>query len=391
MLTLKLLLKPFCGIVLKYEKLFAALFYSMNKLENCWFLDKLGHIYSLIMRAKHITITEIANKLGISPSTVSRALHDHPAISSVTKKAVLKLAKRLNYQPNQSALNLLKKKTNTIGVIVPEITSYFFSSVINGIQDFLKQAGYNILIGQSGESYKEERAIVQAFSSIQVDGFLVSHSSSTKNFAHLQLLNKNNIPVVIFDRDCEGVKVDKVFVDEYSGAVQAVEYLIKTGCRKIAHIAGSMTLSTARHRMEGYKQALRTHGIQARDEYIVGSNGFMPEHGIKPTKKLIALPDPPDAIFVINDGVAIGAMHVIKNAGIKIPEEISILGFDNEPYSSYFKPSLSSVAQPTYEMGMLSARILVKRIESDNDLSNIRIESLYPELILRESSRKPPL
>jgi DNA-binding LacI/PurR family transcriptional regulator len=339
------------------------------------------------MNRKRTTITEIANKLGISPSSVSRALHDHPAISNATKKAVLKLAKKLNYQPNQAALSLLKKKTNTIGVIVPEITSYFFSSVINGIQDFLKQAGYHVLIGQSDESYKEERSIVQTFSSIQVDGFLVSPSSSTKNFAHLQLLNENNIPMVIFDRDCEGVEVDKVFVDEYSGALQAVEYLIKTGCRKIAHIAGAMTLSTARHRMEGYKQALKTHGIPFRDEYVVESNGFMPKHGIKPTKKLIALQDPPDAIFVINDGVAIGAMHVLKNAGIKIPEEISIFGFDDEPHSSYFKPSLSTVSQPTYEMGMLSARILVKRIESGNDLSKIRIESLYPELILRESSK----
>jgi DNA-binding LacI/PurR family transcriptional regulator len=343
------------------------------------------------MNRKRTTITEIANRLGISPSTVSRALHDHPAISSVTKKAVLKQAKRLNYQPNQLALNLLKKKTNTIGVIVPEITSYFFSSVFNGIQDFLKQAGYNVLIGQSDELYEEEKSIIQTFSAIQVDGFLVSPSSSTKDFAHLQLLNENNIPMVIFDRDCEGVKVDKVFVDEYNGALQAVEYLIKSGCQKIAHIAGPMILSTAQRRMAGYKQALKKHDIQVKDEYIVESNGFTPEHGIEPTKKLIALPDPPDALFVINDGVAIGAMCVIKNAGIKIPEEISVLGFDDEPHSSYFKPSLSTVSQPTYEMGMLSARILVKRIESDNDLSNLRIESLYPELILRESSRKPPL
>ncbi len=340
------------------------------------------------MNRQRTTITEIANKLGVSPSTVSRALHNHPAISDATKKAVLKLAKSLNYQPNLLALNLLRKKTNTIGVIVPEITSYFFSSIINGIQDFIKQADYNMVIGQSNESYKEERSIVDTFSSIQVDGFLISPSSSTKHFGHLQTLKENNIPLVIFDRDCEGVDVDKVFVDEYNGALQAVEYLINSGCKKIAHIAGPKILSTARHRLEGYKMALKMRGIPVEDQYIVKSNGFMPKHGINPTKKLLALPDPPDAIFAINDGVAIGAMSVIKAAGIKIPEEISILGFDDDPHSSYFKPSLSTVSQPTYEMGMLSARILMNRINSGNDLTKIRIESLYSELILRDSSRK---
>lgn len=339
------------------------------------------------MKKSRTTITEIANELGISPSTVSRALNNHPAISKKTKKKVVRLAKKLNYQPNLLALNLLKNKTNTIGVIVPEITSYFFSSVINGIQDLVNPLGVNMIIGQSNESYEEEKNLVQTFASIRVDGFLISPSSETKKIDHLRILTENNIPLVIFDRDCEGIEVDKVFVDEYKGAFQAVEYLIQTGCRRIAHIAGQQSLSTARHRLKAYKDALTKNNIPVLDEYIVESKGFAPEHGIDPTKKLLALSNPPDAIFAINDGVAIGAMYVIKDAGIKIPEEISVIGFDDDPHSSYFKPSLSTVWQPTYEMGMLSARILMKRISTANDLSKIRVESLFPELVVRGSSR----
>lgn len=339
------------------------------------------------MKKSRTTITEIARELNISPSTVSRALNNHPAISSATKDAVIELAQKLNYQPNLLALNLLRKKTNTIGVIVPEITSYFFSSVINGIQDLLSPMNVNMIIGQSNESFEEEKSIIRSFASIRVDGFLISPSLETNNFDHLQVLIDNNIPLVVFDRDCEGIEVDKVFVDEYTGAYQAVDHLIKTGCKRIAHIAGSSTLSTSRHRLDAYKDALIKNGIPAKSEYIVESKGFMPEHGIEPTKKLLDLPEPPDAIFAINDGVAIGAMFVIKNAGMVIPDQISVIGFDDDPHSAYFRPSLSTVWQPTYELGMLSARLLMKRVTSDNNISKTRVEKLYPELIVRGSSR----
>jgi len=217
--------------------------------------------------------------------------------------------------------------------------------------------------------------------------FLISPSSESKKADHLEMLVANNIPLVIFDRDSEGIEVDKVFVDEYSGAMQAVEYLIQTGCRRIAHIAGPQTLSTARHRLRAYKDALRKHKLPILEEYIIETNGFTPEHGIEPSKKLLFLPHPPDAIFTINDGVAIGSMYVIKEAGIQIPGEISVIGFDDDPHSSYFKPSLSTVWQPTYEMGMLSARLLMKRISTNKEISKLRIETLFPELVVRGSSR----
>ncbi|MGQ7871124.1 LacI family DNA-binding transcriptional regulator [Sunxiuqinia sp. sy24] len=339
------------------------------------------------MKKSRTTITDIARELNISPSTVSRALNNHPAISTKTRELVIGLARKRNYQPNLLALNLLRKRTNTIGVIVPEITSHFFSSVISGIQDLLNPIGVNMIIGQSNESYEEEKSLVQTFSSIRVDGFLISPSSETKNFDHLDVLTQNNIPLVIFDRDCEGIDVDKVFVDEYNGAFQAVEYLIKSGCKRIAHIAGPPSLSTARHRLRAYRDAHRLHQLPVNEAYVVESVGFAPEHGIDPAKQLLALPQRPDAIFAINDGVAIGTMYVIKEAGITIPDDISVIGFDDDPYSCYFRPSLSTVWQPTYEMGMLSARILMKRINSNNDLSKLKVEQLFPELIVRGSSR----
>lgn len=339
------------------------------------------------IKKSRTTIIDIAKELKVSPSTVSRALNNHPAISHKTCEAVIKLARKMNYQPNLLALNLLHKRTNTIGVIVPEITSHFFSSVISGIQDLLKPMGVNMIIGQSNESYEEESSIVRAFSSILVDGFLISPSFETKNFDHLKMLTDSNIPLVIFDRDCEELKVDKVFVDEYSGAFQAVEYLIKTGCHRIAHITGPQSLSTVKHRLKAYKDALRLHEIPLKEEYVVESSGFTPENGIEPTNKLLALKEPPDAIFAINDGVAIGSMYVIKNAGIKIPEEISVIGFDDDPHSCYFSPSLSTVWQPTYELGMLSARILMTRVNSNNDISKIRVENLFSELISRGSTK----
>jgi DNA-binding LacI/PurR family transcriptional regulator len=333
------------------------------------------------------TITDIARELKVSPSTVSRALNNHPAISSQTREAVIALARKLNYQPNLLALSLLRKRTNTIGVIVPEITSYFFSSVIGGVQDLLTAQGMNMIIGQSNESLDEEKALVEKFTSIRVDGFLISPSRETKEYGHLQVLKDSRFPLVIFDRDCEHLEVDKVFVDEYRGAFQAVEYLIHTGCRRIAHIAGSSALSTARHRLAAYKDALRKHQLPVLDEYIIESTGFTPEAGIDPTKRLLALPKPPDAIFTINDGVAIGVMYVLKEAGVAIPWEISVIGFDDEPYSCYFKPSLSTVWQPTYELGMLSARILMKRVNATQEEFSPKVEKLFPELIIRGSSR----
>lgn len=341
------------------------------------------------MKKGRVTLTDIAKALNISASTVSRALKDHPAIKKETKDAVVKLAKKLKYQPNLLALGLLQKKTFTIGVIVPEITSHFFSTVITGIRDVLSPAGYNIAICLSNESFEEEIAITEKMAKTQIDGILVSPASSTKKYKHFKALQKNGIPLVVFDRDCPGLDVDKVLVDDYDGAFQAVEYLIKSGCQNIAHLSGPMNLSTTKHRLQGYLDALEKHKVAIKQENIVHVTGFSHEDGIKPAQGLLQLKNRPDAIFAMNDCIAISTMYVAKKMGLHIPKDISIIGFDDEPHSSYFTPALSTIWQPVYSMGMLSARILLSKLNDNNpdDNQTLRQEVFKPELVIRASSR----
>jgi len=340
------------------------------------------------MKKNRVTITDIARKLNIAPSTVSRALHDHPAIKKATKEAVKILAKKLDYQPNLMALNLLRQKSNTIGLIVPEITSHFFSAIITGIQDVIDASDHNIIICLSNESFKEEAAIVKKLLKLQVDGVLVAPASATKNFDHFRKLQKNGIPVVVFDRDCEGLQADKVLVDNYSGAFQAVEYLIKAGCTKIAHLGGPLNLSTTKSRLQGYLDALEKNNLSIRKEYIAHVEGFAHIHGMAPAKRILKLADRPDAIFAMNDSIAISAMHLAKKMNLKVPDDISIIGFDDEPHSSYFSPPLSTVWQPVYSLGMLSARILLHRLNEENVQNDFRKEVFKPELVIRGSSKK---
>jgi DNA-binding LacI/PurR family transcriptional regulator len=340
------------------------------------------------MKKGRVTITDIARELNISPSTVSRALNDNPAIKKETKVTVRTLAEKLGYQPNFLALSLLQKKSHTIGVIVPEITSHFFSAIITGIQDVIGTSEYNIMICLSNESYEEEEIIIKKLLKIQVDGVLVSPASATKNFDHFRTLQKNGIPVVVFDRDCPGLEADKVLVDDYAGAFQAVEYLIKSGCVKIAHLGGPLNLSTTKHRLQGYLDALENTKIPIRKEYIAHVKGFSHDDGLKPAKKLLKLPNSPDAIFAMNDNIAISAMHMARKLDLRIPDDISIVGFDDEPHSSYFRPSLSTVWQPVYSLGMLSARIVLQRLNDENGENEFRQEIFKPELVIRESSRQ---
>ncbi|WP_223552115.1 LacI family DNA-binding transcriptional regulator [Aestuariivivens sp. NBU2969] len=341
------------------------------------------------MKRTRVTIKDIAKELNVSASTVSRALQDHPALKQQTKDAVRELAEKLNYRPNTMALNFLKQTSTTIAIIVPDITGYFFSAAVTGIQDILVSSGYNIMICISNESYEEESRIVEKLSKVQIAGILVAPSSTTFNFDHIKKIQRNNIPLVVFDRDCEGVDAHKVLVDDYSGAFEAVEYLIKTGCKKIAHITGASDLSTNNHRLQGYLDALKKNNLPILDKYIIYAQGFTHEHGIKPTESLLKSNNVPDAIFAVNDRLAVSAMRTAKKLNFRIPEDISIIGFDDEPHSTYFTPALSTVWQPVYSMGMLSARILlgdIKRKEDEN--LQLRYEVFKTELVIRGTSKK---
>lgn len=337
------------------------------------------------MKNAQATIRDLALKLNISISTVSRALRNAPDVNPETKKAVLELAKNLNYEPNRVAQSLRSKKTYTIGVVVPEIAMHFFSSVISGIQEYAAQHDYSIMICQSMESLRIEKSNIHMLVSNRVDGLLISLSSQTKNLDHLEQLLEKEIPIVLFDRVADELDVSKVVVDDHDGAFKAVEYLIRTGCKRIAHIGGPTSLSIGNQRRKGYEDALTKHGITISKDIILHCKDLDTDPGPL-THQLLELSERPDAIFCMNDPVAIQVMQVLKEKGIKIPEEISVVGFTNEPVARFIEPSLTTVAQPAHAMGQAAARQLIQQMESKENFKPIT-KVLPTELIVRHSTK----
>lgn len=345
------------------------------------------YLYS--MKSTQITIKDIARELKISPSTVSRALKNHPDISPATKKAVRELAERLDYQPNSVALSLRKSKTFTIGVIIPEIVHHFFSTVISGIEEVAYGANYHVMICQSNESYEREKMNVQALYASRVDGMLVSVSKETTDFQHFQSIFNRNIPLVFFDRVVEGLPTSTVVVDDFGGAYGATEHLIKSGAKRVALLGGPANLGISQSRKKGYTEALRASGQTIDEAYMVDC-GLTIEEGRKACARLLALPEPPDAIFAVNDPLAFGAMQYAKEKGLSIPGELAIVGFSNEPLTSLIDPPLTTVAQPGFAMGEMATRLLLEEIEKkDKDETAQRVEkTLETELIIRSSTKK---
>lgn len=339
------------------------------------------------MKSTNITIKDLAKKLSISASTVSRALKDHPDISIATKKAVNELAKQLNYQPNTIALSLKQSKTNTIGVIIPEIAHFFFSTVVSGIEDIAYSNGYNVIITQSNESYAKEVIDTQALFNSRVDGMLVSVARDTKNYDHFTQLIQREMPFVFFDRVVEGVNACKVIVDDEQGAYEATQHLIEQGYKRIAHLAGPQNLIISQNRLNGYKAAIADNKYMIDDRIIRTCGLGTYEEAEQITNELLDAPLPPDAIFANNDVAAYGAMTAIKKRKMKIPEEIAIVGFSNWRFSGLIEPALSSVTQPGFKMGQEATKLLLKQIEmSDDEQLTTETITLKTNLLVRESS-----
>jgi len=332
-----------------------------------------------------VTIKDIAKALGISASTVSRALKDHPDISRDTKDAVNELAKKLHYKPNAVALSLKSSKTNTIGIIIPELVHYFFSSVISGIEDVAYEAGYNVMICQSNEKYEREIINAQALLANRVAGALISISKETRDYAHLQNIDESGIPMVFFDRVPLGFNSDSVIIDDQKAAYNAVCHLIDSGCKRIAHLAAPSSLEIGKYRLEGYKEALKDHNMPYLEEYVLVADSF--DLAAIATRKLIQLPSPPDGIFTVNDLTAVGVMKTLQKMGIVIPDKVAIMGFSAGSYSDITTPTLSSVDQHGYEMGTKAATVLLERIEGKKKGP---VETFYVEtnLVIRESTKK---
>lgn len=334
------------------------------------------------------TILDIARELQISKSTVSRALHGHSDINEQTRKAVLETARRMEYQPNLLAYGLAKNKSMTIGIIVPEFINSFFPFIIIGAQEVANPAGYHVLICQSNESYPTEVANTNVLLSSRVDGLLVSLTGETPNIDHFKKFERAGIPVVYFNRVCKDTNVSQVIVDDYDGAFKGVVHLIENGCRRIAHIAGPPNLQISQNRLKGYLDALAQHGIEKDDSLIV-SYDLNPQQATLCAKQLFDLAAPPDGLFAVNDPAAIAAMLVAKERGIKIPEELAVVGFSNEPTSALIEPGLTTLAQPMGDIGRTAIRMLFDQIESeDHETIEPETRVLKTTLIVRGSSLK---
>ena len=331
-----------------------------------------------------VTIKDIARELKISPSTVSRALKNHPDISEETKRAVNDLAKKLNYQPNAVALSLKQRKSSTIGVIIPEIVHYFFSSVISGIEDVAYDAGFNVIICQSNERYDREVANAKTLLANRVDGVLVSVSKETKDFSHFYNLRDHSVPLVFYDRVVPGFDADQIIIDDFDAAYRATRHLIDGGFKKIFHFAGPQNLLIGQQRKEGYIKALKEAGIKAKKEWIIEADNF--EKARIAVIKVLEEKLPIDGIFAVNDLTAIGAMQTLQKRGIKIPGEVAVVGFSDGRLSGITDPTLTSVDQHGYEMGTMATEILLKRVLADDNDYPFETSVLNANLIIRGSS-----
>ena len=334
---------------------------------------------------RHTTITDIAKKLGISVSTVSRALSDHPDIKADTKKRVKKLAKEFNYKPNPIAQSLKNNRTTIIGVIVPEIKHDFFSSAISGIEEVAYHSGYTIIVCQSNENFEREVVNTNALIQQRVAGIVASISQNTKSGDHFQGVIDHGIPLVFFDRACKNISASKVIIDDAKSAFDAVSYLIDKGYKKIAHFAGPKVLEICKRRLSGYTEALNKTRIPIVKELIC-YGGLHEIDGYNSMDYLLKKNIVPDAIFAVNDPVAIGAFQRIKEAGLKIPADIGIVGFSNNKITSLVDPTITTVDQPSFEMGKKAAEILIELIESEKKNARSKTIILDTKLIVRDST-----
>lgn len=343
------------------------------------------------MKYNQVTIKDIARELGISPSTVSRALKDHPDISPETKKAVNELAEKLNYQPNIVALSLRQSKTNTIGVVIPEIVHFFFSTVISGIEDVAYSAGYSVIITQSNESLQREKTDIKTLFNSRVDGMLISLSRETSSYEHIDNILAKGVPMVFFDRVYDSPNASTIIVDDLSGAKEATQHLIEQGCTRIAHLEGPPNLGITKQRLEGYLEALKEANLPVIPELIVSCPLGTIEEGKIAAEQLLKMAQPPDGIFSTNDPAAMGAMQAIKDAGLKIPKDIAVVGFSNWFFSALMDPPLTSVDQPGFEMGQEAAKLLIRQIEvksKENIDPTQETKILKTRLVVRNSSLK---
>lgn len=336
------------------------------------------------MNKPQITIKDIARELGVSPSTVSRALKDNPDISKETREAIHKYAKEHNYKPNALALNLRTSRTNTIGVIIPQLIHHFFSCVLSGIEEVATKAGYNILVAQSNERYEQEVKIAQSFLAARVCGVITSLAKDTSEYNHYQELIDNNIPIVFYDRICPNIKTGRVVVDDYAGAFAAVEYMIQTGCKRIFFYSADQHLEISKNRRNGFIDAMRKYKIPVDNDMIKLCDTR--EHAIAITPDILENNNRPDGFFAINDETAAGILYSCKLAGLKVPDEVSICGFTDGAIAQNTDPKLTTVEQHGEEVGKSAMQLLIEKLE-DKEANKSNNKIVRTNLVVRGTTK----
>lgn len=338
---------------------------------------------------KDVTIYDIAEKLDISPATVSRGLKDHPAIKKETKKRIKEMAAKMGYQNNTFASNLRSRKTNTIGIIIPRINSAFMSSVIAGIEQVVNSKGYNLIISQSQEDYDKEIASATTMYNSRVDGLLVSLASNTDRIQHFESMLRKKIPVIFFDRVYSHPDCTNIIIDNVQAGYDAVAHLIDQGCKRIMYVGGSLKRNVYADRLKGYKLALSDRGIAFTDNYV-HTDVLSEQTGVEAARKIIEMNPRPDGVFAASDSSAVACMQTLQDAGLRVPEDVAVVGFNNDPISWIARPRLTTVNYPGYEMGQISATTLINAINK-SPASSLTTLVLKHELIIRDSSlRKKP-
>ena len=333
---------------------------------------------------KEVTIYDVAKVLNVSPSTVSRGLKNHPHIRKETKKNIIAMAKEMGYQQNKFASNLRQKHTNTIGVVVPKLDSYFMATVISGIEKITAQNGYGLIISQSQESWKKEISCISTLFNSRVDGLLVSLAFDTKNLEHFNILLNKDIPVVFFDRvtDCNGCI--SIVIDNYKAGYEATSHLIEQGCKRIVHIGGNLLRNVYSERFRGYKQALTDNKIEFEQNLVVICD-MSGQASRDAAKKILKMLPRPDGIFTSNDTTAVATMVELERAGVIIPDEIAVVGFNNDPISQVIRPNLTTVDYPARQIGEIAATSLINKLKN-SESANFSTIILKHDLICRQSS-----
>ena len=331
------------------------------------------------------TLKDIAQKLGISISTVSRALQNHPDINKNTIAQIRKLAKEIGYFPDELAKSLKKKKTHTIGVIVPEISHFFFSSVIDGIEEITYKDGYTILVTKSNENLEREILNTESLISNRVAGVIASISQSTEDGSHFNRVIARGTPLVLFDRVLEDLEVSKVISNDFENVYETVNHLIESGFRHIAHLAGPPHLNITKNRLEGYKKALTDNGLEVMEEMIIHVN-LNEKGGSEGANSLLKYLPRLDAICCVNDPVAVGVYQQLKKAELTIPDDVGVTGFSNDPITEMISPTMTTVDQYGYKMGRKAAEILIDQINNEKSKTINQTFIIKSELIIRNSS-----